>query len=319
MKQRLKRIIDQKIATAEEILPKGIIYKNGEIKTDPKFLNQNSFVTKLGFNKGTDPRERVTTYKANTKVYPELHKKLNSKQYGFINSKTGYSTEPLYLLNNEQALTFKKELKLIPKKLTVQENTKFLKKISNYLTKATFPVGEIKSNSPFFVNLGKRFNLKPETLKGKLTELRKEIRSNKRNLNLAPELNKKLSRLPTEKYIRDKMEIAGYSDKSVNKLRDLERATKAVSKASTNFEHALPQSVVKLMNLPRKYLVSGERTSEFLNQFKKQYDNTAFKAAQQYLKDNDYKKYKTIIDKARNTVALLTGGKKLYFFFIKRR
>ena len=139
MKQRLKRIIDQKIATAEEILPKGIIYKNGEIKTDPKFLNQNSFVTKLGFNKGTDPRERVTTYKANTKVYPELHKKLNSKQYGFINSKTGYSTEPLYLLNNEQALTFKKELKLIPKKLTVQENTKFLKKISNYLTKATFP------------------------------------------------------------------------------------------------------------------------------------------------------------------------------------
>ena len=311
MKQRLKRIIDQKIATAEEILPKGIIYKNGEIKTDPKFLNQNSFVTKLGFNKGTDPRERVTTYKANTKVYPELHKKLNSKQYGFINSKTGYSTEPLYLLNNEQALTFKKELKLIPKKLTVQENTKFLKKISNYLTKATFPVGEIKSNSPFFVNLGKRFNLKPETLKGKLTELRKEIRSNKRNLNLAPELNKKLSRLPTEKYIRDKMEIAGYSDKSVNKLRDLERATKAVSKASTNFEHALPQSVVKLMNLPRKYLVSGERTSEFLNQFKKQYDNTAFKAAQQYLKDNDYKKYKTIIDKARNTVALLTGGKKL--------
>jgi len=311
MKQRLKRIIDKGIATAEEILPKGIIYKNGEIKQDPKFLNQKNFVTKLGFNKGKDDRERVTTYKANKKVYPELHKKINSKQYGFINSKTGYSTEPLYLLDNQTANNFKKELKLTPKQLTPEENTKFLKKIANYLTKATFPITEIKSNSPFFVNLGKRFNLKPESLKGKLTELRKEIKTNKRNLNLSSELNKKLARLPTETFTVDRLEIAGYGKKSIKKLRDLEKATKAVSQASTNFEHALPQSVVRLMNLPRKYLVSGERTSEFLNQFKKQYDNKTFKAAQQYLKDNDYKKYKAIIDKARNTVALLTGGKKL--------
>ena len=265
MKQRLKRIIDKGIATAEEILPKGIIYKNGEIKQDPKFLNQKNFVTKLGFNKGKDDRERVTTYKANKKVYPELHKKINSKQYGFINSKTGYSTEPLYLLDNQTANNFKKELKLTPKQLTPEENTKFLKKIANYLTKATFPITEIKSNSPFFVNLGKRFNLKPESLKGKLTELRKETKTNKRNLNLSSELNKKLARLPTETFTVDRLEIAGYGKKSIKKLRDLEKATKAVSQASTNFEHALPQSVVRLMNLPRKYLVSGERTSEFLS------------------------------------------------------
>ena len=100
------------------------------------------------------------------------------------------------------------------------------------------------------------------------------------------------------------MEIAGYSDKSVNKLRDLERATKAVSKSLNSRD----PSGLKFNNCST---LSGERTSGFLNQFKKQYDNTAFKAAQQYLKDNDYKKYKTIIDKARNTVALLTGGKKI--------
>ena len=317
MKQRLKRIIDKGIATAEEILPKGIIYKNGEIKQDPKFLNQKNFVTKLGFNKGKDDRERVTTYKANKKVYPELHKKINSKQYGFINSKTGYSTEPLYLLDNQTANNFKKELKLTPKKLTPDQKNLELTRVAKAINKIKLPTTEVFINSPVFLKLQKDLNLTTGALKRFITDLKIEAKDKKRNLNLPKNLNDKLRRLPSGNFTSDVLQMAGYSKSTLKKLKDLETATSKISNSSVNFEHALPKAIVKEFNLPRKYLVSGTRTSEFLNQFKKQYDQKLLKLAKEYVTSDqssaNYKKYIKEVNKIKKIVSDATGGYQIGF------
>ena len=66
-----------------------------------------------------------------------------------------------------------------------------------------------------------------------------------------------------------------------NQLRNLEKAiTQAVSSGS-NLEHALPQGLIREFKLPKKYLLTAERPTSFLNQFKKQYDNQLIKAAKQ--------------------------------------
>ena len=68
---------------------------------------------------------------------------------------------------------------------------------------------------------------------------------------------------------------------------------------------------IKEFNLPRKYLLTAERTSNFLNQFKKQFDNQLLAAAKKHSADPgamSYSDYKKEVASSRVlTIALLLG------------
>jgi hypothetical protein len=97
MKDRLIKIIQNGYAKPNEILPKGIIYKNNKILNDPNYYSFSDFAKQLEFKEGKDPREIITKYKSSYNAYkPIFEKNLDTKQYGFINNKTGYTIQPLY-------------------------------------------------------------------------------------------------------------------------------------------------------------------------------------------------------------------------------
>jgi hypothetical protein len=95
-------------------------------------------------------------------------------------------------------------------------------------------------------------------------------------------------------------------------MRSVQNAVSDVTEAQTMFEHALPRSLIKSFNLPRKYNLTGERTSNFLNKFKMQFDGQLKNAAMAYAESDqtlkDYKEYKNKVKDIRNTVSKLTGG-----------
>ena len=315
MKQRLVRIIELGIATPEEILPKGITYDpkgltdKEKIKKDPKFLSQQDFVKKLGFTAGKDDREKVTRYKETLKNYPKLYEKyIDTKPYGFISGKPGeYRTKVLYANPDKESLeNFKKELKEA-RPITKEENNKILQKIANYIKKTNIPVGA-RINSPFVKNMANRFNLSTIGLVDKLAILQSQVKNPDRGLDLKG-IEQKISRLPTQKYVKNILASQGFSKKTIDKLDDVSRAASFVSKSATNFEHRLPQLLINIFNLGKKYLLKGERTSEFLNQFKKQYDKKISDQANKFVKGEiNYTQYKSNIKKIRDLVSKLTGG-----------
>ena len=95
-------------------------------------------------------------------------------------------------------------------------------------------------------------------------------------------------------------------------MKGVENAVQKLTRASTVFEHSLPRAAIKEFNLPKKYYLTGERTSNFLNKFKMQFDNQITAAARAYAESDqtpaDYKKYTDKIKKIRNKVRGYTGG-----------
>jgi len=95
-------------------------------------------------------------------------------------------------------------------------------------------------------------------------------------------------------------------------MNQVETAVQKMTTASTQLEHALPRSVIKGLNLPKKYYLMGERTTNFLNKFKMQFDGQMKNAAMTYAESSqtpaDYKTYIKKRDLIRNKVRNLTGG-----------
>ena len=95
-------------------------------------------------------------------------------------------------------------------------------------------------------------------------------------------------------------------------MNDVENAVQKITRSSTMFEHALPRALIREFNLPKKYFLVGERTSNFLNKFKMQFDGQLKTAAEAYAQSNqtpaDYKKYIKKVNDIRNKVKKYTGG-----------
>ena len=108
------------------------------------------------------------------------------------------------------------------------------------------------------------------------------IRQNPTRLNLSKEDVKLLSRFPDPGFTEGLLEVKGYSPKTVKAVKAVERASSSVTEAGSQLEHALPKALIKEFKLPRKYLLTAERTTNFLNQFKKQFDNQLINAAKKH-------------------------------------
>jgi hypothetical protein len=91
----------------------------------------------------------------------------------------------------------------------------------------------------------------------------------------------------------------------------------------TIFEHAFPRSLIpyiKDKNIQRQLLLTGERTSPFLNSFKTRFDVLQKGAVTKFLEDGNLSAYNKKINEIRNIVKKLTGGYEIgYIKFDKNK
>ena len=121
-----------------------------------------------------------------------------------------------------------------------------------------------------------------------------------------------IKNLPAQDFVESELRALDFSEKTIKSMNQVETAVQKMTTASTQLEHALPRSVIRALNLPNKYYLMGERTTNFLNKFKMQFDGQMKNAAMTYAQSNqtpsDYKKYITKVNKIRDKVRKLTGG-----------
>ena len=125
-------------------------------------------------------------------------------------------------------------------------------------------------------------------------------------------VKKFINKLPAADFIEEDLRALGYSEATIKKMNQVETAVQKMTTASTQLEHALPRALIRNLNLPKKFNLTAERTTNFLNKFKMQFDAQLTNAAMTYAESNqtaaDYKKYINTVNKIRNKVKNLTGG-----------
>ena len=198
---------------------------------------------------------------------------------------------------------------------TRKEQIKVLKDFQNYLAKNT---EKFTSKATTEANLKSLFEgSKTDTLRNfvfRANSLRKIY-----NDKTPPEgfkINEKVKNLikyiPAQDFIEEELRALGFSEKTIKSMVDVENAVQKITSSSTMFEHALPRSLIRMFNLPKKFYLTGERTSNFLNKFKMQFDGQLKTAAEAYAQSDqspaDYKKYKTKVKEIRDKVRKYTGG-----------
>ena len=198
---------------------------------------------------------------------------------------------------------------------TREEQIKVLKEFQDYLAKNT---KKFTSKATTEANLKSLFEgSKTDTLRNfvfRANSLRKIY-----NDKTPPEdfkINEKVKNLiryiPAQDFIEEELRALGFSEKTVKSMVDVETAVQKITSSSTMFEHALPRSLIRTFNLPKKFYLTGERTSNFLNKFKMQFDGQLKNAADAYAQSDqspaDYKKYKTKVKEIRDKVRKYTGG-----------
>ena len=213
-------------------------------------------------------------------------------------------------IKNEYGLKFGKMIKK-PKDPKVTER---LKKVANVIENTDLPAGQIDGSKPVVVNLAKKLNLTVPKFLSEVSRLKQEPE----RFNLSAKLKKDLNRFPDPKFVREALKAKGYGKKTLDTVTAVEKAAKQAVSSGSNLEHALPQSLIKEFKLPKKYLLTAERTSGFLNQFKKQYDNQLLKLAKEHAAGNvSYDDYKREVARISKIVADKTGGYKIgYVDFI---
>jgi len=193
--------------------------------------------------------------------------------------------------------------------------TKNMERLQNYLSRIEIPEGRLQSGKPEYEKLIKKSGFSKNDFNRVITQLQLYYANpgEKRNLEIIPEVKKIINKFPSPRYNREILRSLGYSKKTTDVLDNVEKAAQQVTEAGTVLEHALPKAFIKELRLPKKYYLVGERTTNFLNQFKTQFDNQMLTAAKNFsLIENptrqDYLDYKDEINKIRNIVAKKTGG-----------
>jgi hypothetical protein len=198
---------------------------------------------------------------------------------------------------------------------TRQEQIKVLKNFQNYLSKNT---NKFTSQAAAEANLKNLFKGSDSGTIGNFVSRTNILRKayNSKNLPEGFKVNQKvkdlIKYLPAQDFVESELRALGFSEKTIKSMNQVETAVQKMTTASTQLEHALPRSVIKGLNLPKKYYLMGERTTNFLNKFKMQFDGQMKNAAMTYAESNqtpaDYKTYIKKRDLIRNKVRNLTGG-----------
>jgi len=209
---------------------------------------------------------------------------------------------------------------------TRQEQIKILKDFQNYLSKNS---NKFTSKATMEANLKKLFEGSgSETLRNfvfRANSLRKIY--NDKTLPEGFKINEKVKNLikylPAQDFIEEELRALGFAEKTIRSMNDVENAVQKITRSSTMFEHALPRALIRQFNLPKKYYLVGERTSNFLNKFKMQFDGQLKTAAEAFAQSEqtpaDYKKYIKKVNDIRNKVRKYTGGYEIgYIDFDKK-
>ena len=188
------------------------------------------------------------------------------------------------------------------------EVTKRFKSIIDKLKTTKLPTTQIKIDSPIVIKLAKELNLTPASLLGNIVR----IKENPERAGVSKDLLKTLRRFPDPGFMQSLLKTKGYSPKTVKTVKAVEEAASAFTTAGSQLEHALPKSIIKDFKLPRKYLLTAERTTNFLNQFKKQFDKQLLDAAKAHAAgDISYNDYKKEVARISKIVSDKTGGYKI--------
>ena len=198
---------------------------------------------------------------------------------------------------------------------TRKEQIKILKDFQNYLSKNT---NKFTSKAAAESNLKDLFKGSDSGTIGNFVARTNILRKayNSKDLPEGFKTNQKvkdlIKNLPAQDFVESELRALGFSEKTIKSMNQVETAVQKMTTASTQLEHALPRSVIRGLNLPNKYYLMGERTTNFLNKFKMQFDGQMKNAAMTYAQSNqtpsDYKKYITKVNKIRDKVRKLTGG-----------
>ena len=198
---------------------------------------------------------------------------------------------------------------------TRKEQIKVLKNFQNYLSKNT---NKFTSKAAAESNLKDLFKGSDSGTIGNFVARTNILRKayNSKNLPEGFKVNQKvkdlIKYLPAQDFVESELRALGFSEKTIKSMNQVETAVQKMTTASTQLEHALPRSIIRGLNLPNKYHLMGERTTNFLNKFKMQFDGQMKNAAMTYAESNqtpsDYKKYITKVNQIRDKVRKLTGG-----------
>ena len=188
-----------------------------------------------------------------------------------------------------------------------KKQIKVLKNFQNYLSKNT---NKFTSRAAAEANLKNLFKGSGTDTIGNFVSRTNILRKayNSKNLPEGFKVNQKvkdlIKYLPAQDFVESELRALGFSEKTIKSMNQVETAVQKMTTASTQLEHALPRSVIKALNLPNKYHLMGERTTNFLNKFKMQFDGQMKNAAMTYAESNqtaaDYKKYITKVNQIRD-------------------
>jgi hypothetical protein len=194
------------------------------------------------------------------------------------------------------------------------EVTKRFNKILKTIKSTSIPLTQLRGDEPVIKKLADKAGM---GVKEFLTDVNR-LRADPTRLNLSKKDLKILRRFPDPGFSQALLQVKGYSPKTVKAVRAVERAASSVTEAGSQLEHALPKSLIKEFNLPRKYLLTAERTTNFLNQFKKQFDNQLKNAAKKHAAGEiSYPEYKKEVARITKIVSDKTGGYKMGYVDFK--
>jgi len=152
-----------------------------------------------------------------------------------------------------------------------------------------------------------------------------KIYEGKKRFNIPKNLKTRIDQINVPRGVEEDL-----AERKVLKPKEIKRSftdpRKAISKffdKGTVFEHTFPKTLIPFIKgeKNRKILeITGTRTSPFLNQFKRRFDNLQKGAVTKFLEDGDLKAYNKTIDNIRNTVKKATGGYEIgYIKFDKNK
>ena len=187
--------------------------------------------------------------------------------------------------------------------------TSRLMKIQNVIAKTNIPKTELKMNTPIVLEMSDELEMTPKAFLQGTTKLKEIYKTGRSEFKPSQKVKDIIGRFPDAGFNRTLFLSKGYSKKTVDTLDAVERAAKKITKVGTQLEHSMPKALIKDFKLPRSNYLKGERTSNFLNQFKAQFDNQIINAAKDFRDGKiSYDQYKKIVANIVRKVAKRTGG-----------
>ena len=205
---------------------------------------------------------------------------------------------------------------LLPKKFQLGREvdpavTSRLMKIQNVIAKTNIPKTQLKVDTPIVKEMAEKLDMDPKAFLQGANKLKEIYKTDRSGFTPSQKVKDIISRFPDAGFNRTLFLSKGFSKKTVKVLDAVEQAAKKITEGGSQLEHSMPKALIKEFKLPRSNYLKGERTSNFLNQFKSQFDNQIINAAKEFRDGKiSYDQYKKIVSNLIRTVAKRTGGYK---------